>query len=285
MKNPQYYVTRASLLGCVVLLSGCGPRAVKITFSGEPGRLADYGLLLHRIVVDDRIDTAKLLGSRSLLDQYLAMAAHHGPESTPAQFPAKEHQQAYLINCHNAMMLHSMIGLAVDESIPERVPHNLGRRFEFMIDGVYRTASEVKTDVVSLAGADWRVRMALHTGRMDGPPLPRRVFLGDMLDAQLDHVTRQALRSEKVVRVDHGEIKRLLLWRGLFEIRRQLISDYERRFHTTGATMLNVIFEWCNRFQRETLNSAVGYPVDVMPVDHRVNSVGVPINVAAATMR
>ena len=80
------------------------------------------------------------------------------------------------------------------------------------------------------------------------------------------------MQSEQVVKIDHGEIKRILLWQGLFDIRRQLISNYERRLHTNGATMLNVLLAWSDRFQRETLNSAVGYPIEVMPVDNRVNA-------------
>lgn len=260
------------LLAFTALLNGCSPRITRISISSQPGRQADFGLLLHRIVTDDRINTAELIRSRVLLDRYLSFVSTTGPSSSPEQFPDAKHRLAYLINCHNAMMLRGLIALAENGSFPEKISSSLDREFAFVIDGISRTAADVKTNVTTLAEADWRVHLALYNCRMDGPPLPKYVFVGNTIDAQLDQTARDALKSEQVVKIDHGENKRLLLWRGLFEIRRQLISDYERRLHTSGATMLNVLLEWSDRFQRETLNSAVGYPIEVIPVDNRVNA-------------
>ncbi|MCZ6817157.1 MAG: hypothetical protein O7F76_10765, partial [Planctomycetota bacterium] len=73
-------------------------------------------------------------------------------------------------------------------------------------------------------------------------------------------------------RIDHGNPKQLLLCQGLYTIRQRLIDDYERRMRTTDATMLSVLLEWSDAFRRETLNSAVGYPVTPMPIDRRINA-------------
>ena len=170
-------------------------------------------------------------------------------------------------------MLRSLIGLASDDGIPARLPTGPDRRFRFLLDGRLRTPADMAEEAIRFAGADWRVRFALYSGRGDGPALCGRVFLPGMLDEQLDHVTREALQSERVVRIDHGVEKRLLLWRGLYEIRDRLVRDYEARFKTGDATILNVILEWSDRFRRETLNSAVGYAEAVMPADHRLGAI------------
>ena len=268
----------AMLFTTLVTLAGCGSQTTTITISSEPGSRADYGLLLHRIVVGDKIDFDKLLKSRHLLDRYLAGAFKTGPKVAPEQFQNNNHLLAYLINCHNALMLRSLVALAADNGMPASLPADLDRRFQFSIDGgrasSLTTPVNAHTFALMAAAGDWRVRLALYSGRRDGPPLPKRPFLGDMLDAQLNHVVRAALQSEQVVRIDHGLQKRLLLWQGLFDLRTNLVAAYERRFHTSGATILSVLLEWSDRFRRETLNSAVGYAVAPMPVDTRVNAIG-----------
>jgi len=167
------------------------------------------------------------------------------------------------------------VALAEGQRMPERLPWDIDRRFQFLIDGQPRTMADLRRSALGLAAGDWRVRLAMYSGRRDGPPLAARPFLGNLLDAQLDAVTRAALKSDQVVRLDFGASKRLLLWHGLFVIRRSLIKDYERRLHTTDATMLSVLLEWSDPFRRTTLNSAVGYPVEEMPIDRQINSVEV----------
>lgn len=275
MLNRVGYLTWLALLPWfVATLAGCGPKTIHI--DGEPGNPTDYGLLLQRIVVDDKIDVAALLKNRHLLDRYLARVLQIGPVSASEPIRNKDELLATLINFHNALMLRSLVALASDDGLPAKLPADLDRRFRFSIAGGRGSSSArpvaVRAFVLFAVGGDWRVRLALYSGQRVGPPLARRVFLADMLDAQLDQVTREALRSEHIVRIDHGAHKRLLIWRGLYDMRDELVRDYERRFQTADATVLSVLLEWSDPFRRETLNSAVGYVVEAMPPDRRLNA-------------
>lgn len=281
MRNRSAY--QASLIGAVLLpaaLSGCGPRTIPpvagVLPPGEPVEVdwSDYALLLDRVVAGETIDTEKLLANRPLLDRILARLARVGPTSKPESFPQNADRLAFLINAHNAAVLRSLVALATKGKIPVRLPWSLEQRFQFVIDGVLRTPAGLRRLALDQAGTDWRVRLALYDGHRIGPPLARRVFFGDMLDAQLNHQTRRAIGSDRLVRIDHEASKRLLVWRGLYEIRAELIADYERRMQTTDATMLSVLLEWCEPQRRETLNSAIGYRAAPLPADHRTDGSG-----------
>ncbi len=250
-----------------LVIPGCGPRSIQV--SGEIAGRDGYARLLSRIIVNEKIDWTRLLENRRFLDEYLALLCKEGPETTPDRYPDRDSSLAYTLNSHNAMMLRSLIALAKDGEWPDRLPGNLDRRFHFPVDGRLRTPADMSEQAISQAGTDWRVRLALFSGRRVGPPLTRRPFLGDVLDMQLDQVTREALASDRIVKIDHGMPTRLLLWRGLFDIREWLIADYEQRHQTTGATLLSVLLEWSPPFQRQTLNAAVGYSVASMPTDPR----------------
>lgn len=235
--------------------------------------VSDLGLTLSRAVRDDLIDIRSLLESRLLLQRFLTAVSLIGPEKRPADFPTAEHRLAYFINCHNAMVLRSLINLASDGDLPKQAPANFPDRYRYLIDGKTRTAGDVKAEVYRLAGDDWRIRLALFTGRSDGPPLFNRPYLGDMLDSQLEHQTRRAFDSNRVIQIDHGEFKRFYVFQDLFEIQEQLIADYERRLQTANATLLSVALQWADRERRLILNSGVGYEVAPMPANPEIPAI------------
>ncbi len=262
-------------MAAVLLLAGCGPRG-EMRVDAQPGTRDDYALVLYRVVVGDKLDYAALVACLPLLERYLAMAAQSGPETTPEQFSDEASSLAFFINCHNAAALRSIIELDAGREPATTLPYYFDRRFSFLIDGRRHSIASLRDETHRLAGDDWRVRFALYSGRSDGPTLPRYPFTGEKLDAELDRTVRDALSSEQVVRIDHGEDKQLLLWGGLFEIRERLIAGYERRCGTTHATILSVLLDWSDGFRRQTLNAAVGYPVVRMPSDDRINAVQPP---------
>lgn len=261
----------------VTALSGCGLRTIEpvtqVDATDEPATLdwSDWGLTLSRIVHDERVDYRRLQADGTPLDRFLSLVARVGPETTPDQFPDRDARLAYAINVYNATIVRSILALNRQGMLPARAPFDLESRYRFRIDGRLQTPADLRRTAVELAAGDWRVRMTLCDGTLEGPPLWRRVYLPDMLDAQLAYLTREAVISPEIVRIDHGLTKRLLLWRGLYSIKEELIRDYERRNHTTNATILNALGEWSNRTRREELNTAVGYPVAAMPGDDRIN--------------
>jgi len=271
----------AQCLLCGVMLTGCAGRTIEpaaaLVPKGAEPKLdwVEWGLTLARAVVDDKVDYAKLLEDRRPLDRFLALVSRVGPQSTPDQFPTRNDRLAYAINCHNAAIVRSVLALARGGTLPAYLPSDLETRFRFRIDGRLQTAADLRREVESLAGDDWRVRFALTDGTMSGPPLARNAFLGDLLDAQLNQVTQSALQAPGVVRIDHGE-QGMFLWRGLYEIKDRLIREYETETQARDASFLNVLCQWADRHRRELLNTAVGYEVALMPADNRPDAVEPP---------
>ncbi len=241
--------------------------------------LTSFGLALNRVIQGELIRPRALVDSRPLLDSYLAQAAIVGPKSTPHFFATDDAKLAYVLNCHNAVLLRSLIALSSEATVPERVPIGFDRRFSFQVDGQWRTLADLRVWAKSLAGEDWRVSLAIPTVSGTGPAISNRPYLPELLDAQLDKAVRDGLASPRVARVDHGEIKQVLFWDGLWSMRERLVADYEARNQTTDGRMLNVLLEWAGSgFRRETLNSAVGYAENRMRGDTRIPWDGVILN-------
>lgn len=266
-------VVGALVAGCS---GGAGGMATRVDVSSHDldassFDLTDFGLVLNRVIDGDRIRGRALIDARPLLDSFLAEVAVVGPSSTPELFPTRESRLAYVLNCHSAALLRSLVALATDTTVPELVPAGFTHRFAFKIDGAWRTPAALRGWAKSLAGDDWRVTLALATVRGDGPAIAGRPYLPALLGALLDKQVRDSLASPRVVRLDFGEVKQILLWEDLFGIRGRLIAEYERKRRTTDATMLNVLLVYADSgFRRVSLNSAVGYAVHRMPEDRTI---------------
>jgi hypothetical protein len=264
------------------MFTGCGPKEIVPAEMARTERplstpaWTDWGLTLDRAVAGERVDYSRLMEDTRPLERFLTSVSQVGPDTCPQSFLDRDARLAYAINCYNAAILRSVLELAQGDRPPSHLPGNLETRFRFRIDGALRTPRDLRRMVDQLAGDDWRVRLALCDGRLTGPPLPPRAFLPGLLDAQLNQTVRKALESPGVVRIDHGEQKRLLLWHGLWEIKDRLVQEYERRLHTSGASFLNVLLEWSDRSRRDLLNAAVGYQVAALPQSDTVNAVEPP---------
>lgn len=237
---------------------------------------SDWGLTLSRAVSGDKVDYGKLLEDRRPLDRFLALVSCVGPRTSPDLFPDNDHRLAYAVNCYNAVIVASVLELARASGTRTGLFFDLERQFCFRVDGRLQSPADLRRTAMELAADDWRVRLVLCAASSPGPPLPRRALLGDLLDAQLNEAARSALSSPQVVRIDHGEDKRLLVWDGLFLMKDRLIREYESRTGTKDATLLSVLLEWSDRTRREELNSAVGYAVAMMPAAHEINSLAPP---------
>lgn len=265
----------AWLCGCIGQTIQTSPQTSP---AGDPPQLtwSDWGLILSQSVVQDRVDYKKILADPTPLDRLFALLARVGPTCTPDLLPDRNSRLAYYINAYNAAVVRSVILMSRDGRVPRDAPLDLEYRYRFVIDGRSRTPAELRQMAMDLAGDDWRVALALCDGRRGSPPLHPRPMIGDLLDGQLDFVTRMALYAPHVIQVSHGAEKRLLVWRGLYRMKDRMIADYERRMGTTHATLLNVLGEWANRKRREELNTAVGYKVAEMPYDNLINQAELP---------
>lgn len=287
--NSLWTVTLGYSVGCALISASCSPTTPAVTHASAPSSstvgpalIADttenpdsvvtspidwteYAVVLHRVCDGDAIRLDALIRSRPELDRMLNQLAGAGPTQTPELFTEQAARTAYYVNAHNLAALAEVLPLASSSYAPLRLPTEFGMKLRHQIDGRLVSLRMLADSALSSSPGDWRVRMALFSARGDGPPLPLRPLLADMLDIQLDEITRAALRSERMVRIDHGEVKRLLMHDALFDLRGALVADYERRMQTSGATILNVLLEWASAADRLTLNSAVGYAIERMP--------------------
>ncbi len=272
---------RSVAAASIAALGGClggaiEPDAAATRIAPSSLDWSDWGLTLSRAVQGELVDYSAVMADPAPLNRCLAMVGRIGPRRTPEQFPDDAGRLAYYINCYNATVMRSVIALAVDGKPPARAPWGLENRFRFRIDDRWQSPADLRQTALELAGDDWRARFALCDGRRGSPPLWRRPFLADLLDGQLGHVTREFLCAPQIVSIEHGERKRLLLWRDLFAIKDRLVAEYERRLHTTDATVVNALGLWSNRSRRLTLNSAIGYEVAALSFDDRINQIDPP---------
>ncbi len=280
IQSPAHACTRTVKLAVALLLAGCGKQTIELASPagapaiGEPAAMdwSDLSLTLSRITSGENVDYQRLLADHQALDRFLSLAAMVGPDSTPRLFPDTPHRLAYALNCYNATILRSVLELVDRHKLKRRVPPDIERRFRYRIDGRPRSPADLRRIAEALADGDWRVRLAMCDVTQTGPPLPRRVFLGAILDAQLNQVTRAAIASPRIVRIDHGEQKQLLVWQGLYDIKDRLIREHEVRFNTSDACLLNVLLTWSDRLHREILNTAIGYDVALMPRHDDLNA-------------
>jgi len=228
---------------------------------------SDWALTLSRCVRGDEIDAKTLKQRPESLRAFLDQVARVGPRTTPDQFPDDHAWAAFYINAHNAIVLQAIVG-EKRSATPSTVWPPSAAPISREVDGRHESLAELQAKVRDLLKDDWRIRFVLFDARRDGPPLWPRPILPDTLEAQLNQITRAALTRPPIVRIDHGT-QRLLLWRGLFDIRERLIADYERRYHTTDATVLSVLLDLADADRRAILNTAIGYAVDVLPADDR----------------
>lgn len=274
-------------------MSGCGPKLISLpadspnpppatqTSSGPTAfDWSDYALCLHRAVRDDGVDYAALLDDPAPLDRALSRLARCGPNLSPRFFAKPADRTAYWINAHNAAVLRGVVELirehrrrAGPRAMPDRQARDVETSFAFILDGEKLRPADLRRRALDSAGNDWRVRFALCDGRVVGPGLQRRPFLGDVLEVQLNDAVRDEMARPGVVRIDHGE-QQLVIWPGLAQLRPMLVAELRRKTGAPNLSFFNVLLDWAAPQRRRLLNRAVGYDEVLMPDDSRINHAG-----------
>lgn len=222
---------------------------------------SDWSLVLSRIVRGNEIDLEKLMLDPAPLDAFLAQAAAVGRHRTPELIPDETTELALLVNLHNAVVVKDL--LMFEQARAAGAGHRRALpRVQY--DGRGWTLADLRHEILRLSHDDWRIPFALFDGRRDGPPLWPKPILPDGLDDQLTRITQSALKQPQIVSIDHAR-QRLLLWPGLHEMRRRLITQYERKYHTTHGTVLSVLLDLADADRRAELNTAIGYTVGMLP--------------------
>jgi hypothetical protein len=267
-----------STLFAILLLTGCttrtvGPKDVATTpAASNPLDWSDWALTLSRGVENDLVNYQKLSANHEPLDRYLALLSRTGPGLTPQAFTTRDAKLAFYINAHNAAVVAGVLELTRKGKLPGRLPGSF-EIHAIRVDGRPMSIAALRDRVLTLAGDDWRPRLALYQGKVVGPALDKHIYLPDMLDARLTQTAKAMLASRRIVRIEHGELKRLLLWNSLYSARGALISEYDRGIPPQDVSLVSALLVRADADERFYLNSAIGYDVAPMPDDRTIDAV------------
>lgn len=272
--------------GLGLLVTGCIAHDVRIGQEFAPATqptamdYADWSLVLNRVL---RIgDTKRTLAPGEVaytevgsqpepLLRFLAKLAVVGPETTPTVFPRSEDRIAYYINAYNAAVVYGIAAQAKNGVDPKRPPRSPTDGYRYLIDGNWRTPDEIRRLAMAESKGDWRVALAMSSGRRSDPRLAARPYVGEVLEYQLQQFAVGSLSDPAVLRVDAAQ-QFLSLHPALFQERGRIVRAYEKRTGAKNAQMLAALIDMARPDQYPLLNSAIGFAVVESPTNPAVNA-------------
>lgn len=272
--------------GLGLLVAGCIAHDVHIGREFAPATqpatmdYADWSLVLNRSLrmgdtkrplLPGEVDYLSTRMRPEPLLKFLARLAVAGPSTRPELFDRPADRIAYYINAYNAAVMYGIAAQAKDGAVPKLLPRSPTNGYRFMIDGAWRTPDELRRLATAESKGDWRVALAMSTGRRSDPRPAARPFVGDVLEYQLQEFAVDSFGDPAVIRVDAG-LQYLCLHPALYRERPRLIESYQKRTGARNAEFLAVLLDMARPDQYPLLNSAVGYAVVESPVNPAVNA-------------
>ena len=181
-----------------------------------------YNDLLTRHVREADVDYTALKIDRSTLDR--AVDALDAPPARGAGEWTRAQQLAFWINAYNLLTLRAIVDhYPIRSSWFTLAPRNSIRQ----IDGVWTdlrwraggrtvTLDDIEHRILRPVFKDARIHFAINCASVSCPPLARKPYQVDTLDAQLDDAARRFLASAEGVRVtgDTLQVSSLFKWYG-----------------------------------------------------------------------
>lgn len=203
-----------SLMGILLILSASGPAYAQYDYQ-KFQRAADR--FLDAYVQEGLVDYRGVAEHPDAVEQIETRIGDLCLENL-----SESDQKAFLINAYNLLVI-----AAVAEAYPIESPLELTGFFDgdqHRVAGTSRTLDGLEADIFERF-PDPRIHFALVCAAESCPPLPDSTFRGPVLDRQLETITRQAIRSQKFVRIDSSagtiHLSRIFDW---------YRSDFERKF-------------------------------------------------------
>jgi hypothetical protein len=241
---------------------------------------ADWSLVLNRALRAGEVKRPLATGEVDYLStgmrpepllRYLAKLAVVGPTTRPELFERPADRIAYYINAYNGAVIYGIAAQVKDGAVPKYLPRSPTSDYRYLIDGSWRTPDELRQLAMAESKGDWRVALAMSSGRRSDPRPALRPYVGDVLEYQLQDLAVNSLGNPTVFRVDAG-LQQLYLHPALFRERERLVEAYQKRTGARKAEILAVLIDMARPDQYPLMNSAVGYAVFESPVDEAVNA-------------
>jgi hypothetical protein len=217
---------------------------------------ADWTSLLARVVTaDGKVDYARLIESRALLDRFVAALAAVSPDRRPEAFPTEDDRLAYWLNAYNAFTLSAIVDEYPISSVWKSRDGQFFQRRRHVAGGRAVSLDDIEHEILRGHFGEPRIHFAINCGSNGCPALRPSAFEGAGLRDTLRAATEQFLRSEWNCRVDHGS-RRIFVSR----IFKMYAEDFAGREGTTQDYRIGVL-----RFVAEH----AGLPLDAI-ADHEV---------------
>jgi hypothetical protein len=150
-----------------------------------------FGELLSKYVREGGVDYAGFQSEEARLDQYLSVLENTDPDTL-----GREEQFAFYINAYNAWTIKLILtGYPGVESIKDlgSLFRSPWKRDFVRIDGKRLTLDDIEHGILRPRFKDPRVHFAINCASKSCPPLISEPYRGEVLNAQLDRVTREFL--------------------------------------------------------------------------------------------
>jgi hypothetical protein len=160
-------------------------------------------LLAEVVTPEGKVDYARLLERRHVLDQVVAELQAASPESEPHRFPGDEDRLAYWLNAYNAFTLHAIVEEYPLSSVWKSRDGQFFQRRRHRAGGRAVSLDDIEHEILRGQFAEPRIHFAINCGSNGCPPLRPEAYCGAGFGETLREATERFLASEWNCRVDH----------------------------------------------------------------------------------
>jgi hypothetical protein len=200
----------------------------------------EFGWVLQRFVDElGMVDYGALSASSEHIERYIGLLSRYSPDSHSELFPNGQSRLAYWINAYNAAVIKMVLTYYPISSVldvkppfplffmPDKSGFFLFQQMQF--GGRAKSLYSLENGIIRKRFADPRIHFALNCASRACPRLPKRPFIAEHLDGQLDHETRRFLAEERNLSIDHKE--KTILLSSIFKwYERDFLKWYGDRF-------------------------------------------------------
>lgn len=204
-----------------------------------------------------RINFAGAAKAPDNLLNYLSYVASTSPHTHPEQFTEKSQTLAYYINAYNALAMYNVIVSDFPDALTgwSKLDYFILNRFK--IGGEWNSLYGFENNIIRKLGEE-RVHFALNCMSISCPRLPRKPFLADQLDDQLDRETRIFFGEARNLTVDSArkivQISEILDFFTEDFTKSGTLIDYVNRYVDTAIPMDYgiefIAYDWTVKRQR-----------------------------------
>ena len=165
-----------------------------------------WGAVLETYVDEQgRVDFAALSENTADLEVFVSAIAQVSPDANPELFDVPEKVLAYHINAYNALAMWGVIERGIPKNFNTLIKRASFFKFRKVIIGGDKTDLYTYENKVIRPLGDARIHFVLNCMVKDCPRLPRSVFTGDNLEADLQAASIEFFAKEKHIEVNVEE--------------------------------------------------------------------------------